>query len=202
MKERALQQTHSAISLPLCIYQKWKRDSSLLAKNLGVVCVAQAYGSQPSTFIAECLFVVAQLRDVLAAEDSSVVAKEGDHHRLVGPERAEPDSPSVRVGQDDFRELLAHSHRLPPSRGKYNAICFGSLSERLGVCYFSRFFERWLLAKVRTKSTSDVDVLVGTARFELATPCTPSKCATRLRYVPMESAAQMAAWGSTFRILH
>src|ERR1700722_528997 len=27
-------------------------------------------------------------------------------------------------------------------------------------------------------------ILVGTARFELATPCTPSKCATRLRYVP------------------
>ncbi len=27
--------------------------------------------------------------------------------------------------------------------------------------------------------------LVGTARFELATPCTPSKCATRLRYVPI-----------------
>ena len=32
--------------------------------------------------------------------------------------------------------------------------------------------------------------LVGTARFELATPCTPSKCATRLRYVPMESAVR------------
>jgi hypothetical protein len=32
--------------------------------------------------------------------------------------------------------------------------------------------------------------MVGTARFELATPCTPSKCATRLRYVPMESAAE------------
>jgi hypothetical protein len=31
--------------------------------------------------------------------------------------------------------------------------------------------------------------MVGTARFELATPCTPSKCATRLRYVPMVSAA-------------
>ena len=28
--------------------------------------------------------------------------------------------------------------------------------------------------------------MVGTARFELATPCTPSKCATRLRYVPTE----------------
>lgn len=27
-------------------------------------------------------------------------------------------------------------------------------------------------------------VLVGTAGFELATPCTPCKCATRLRYAP------------------
>jgi hypothetical protein len=27
-------------------------------------------------------------------------------------------------------------------------------------------------------------LLVGTARFELATPCTPCKCATRLRHVP------------------
>ena len=32
--------------------------------------------------------------------------------------------------------------------------------------------------------------MVGTARFELATPCTPSKCATRLRYVPTESAVE------------
>ena len=30
----------------------------------------------------------------------------------------------------------------------------------------------------------DLRELVGTARFELATPCTPCKCATRLRYVP------------------
>ena len=33
-------------------------------------------------------------------------------------------------------------------------------------------------------------LLVGTARFELATPCTPSKCATRLRYVPTEFAVE------------
>src|SRR5579872_2179000 len=29
--------------------------------------------------------------------------------------------------------------------------------------------------------------LVGTGRFELPTPCTPSKCATRLRYVPSKA---------------
>ena len=28
------------------------------------------------------------------------------------------------------------------------------------------------------------DKLVGVAGFELATPCTPCKCATRLRYTP------------------
>jgi hypothetical protein len=52
--------------------------------------------------------VVAQLRDVLAAEDSSVVAKEGDHRWLIGPERAESDGLSFRVRQDDSRELLAY----------------------------------------------------------------------------------------------
>ena len=41
------------------------------------------------------------------------------------------------------------------------------------------------------------EILVGTARFELATPCTPSKCATRLRYVPTESAVEDDSVGST-----
>ena len=108
MKERAVQETRSPIGLPLGINQKWKRDSSLLAKDLGVVCVAQADGGQPGAFIAECRFVVAQLRDVLAAENSSVVAKEGDHCGVVGPERAESDRLSSRVGQDYFRELRTH----------------------------------------------------------------------------------------------
>ena len=105
MKERALQQTDSTICLPLVINQKWERDPSLRAKNLGILCVAQSDGGQPSTFSAKCLFVVAQLRDVLAAEDSSVVAKEDDHRRMVGPERAESDRLSFRIGQDYFREL-------------------------------------------------------------------------------------------------
>ena len=108
MKERAVQETHGTICLPLGINQKWERDSSLLAKDLGIVCVTQTDGSQPSTFIAECLFVDAQLRDVLAAEDSSVVAKEGDHCGLVGPERAESNRLSFSVGQDYSRKILTH----------------------------------------------------------------------------------------------
>ena len=111
MKERAVQETHSTICLPLGINQKWERDSSLLAKDLGIVCVPQADGDQPSAFIAECLFVVAQLRDVLPAEDSSVVAKEGDHGWGVGPERPESDGPPFRVRQHYSTELLTHRSR-------------------------------------------------------------------------------------------
>jgi hypothetical protein len=63
-------------------------------------------------------------------------------------------------------------------------------------------FEKCLTVNVSGKSGSDADVLVGTARFELATPCTPSKCATRLRYVPTESAAQRRQRGVDLEILH
>ena len=111
MKQRAVQQPHSAVCAPLGIDQKWEDDSSVLAKDLGIVCVAQTDGRQPSALSAERLFVAAQLRDVLAAEDSSVVAKEDDHRRLVVPERAEPDGLSGRVRQDDSRELLTHGLR-------------------------------------------------------------------------------------------
>jgi hypothetical protein len=36
--------------------------------------------------------------------------------------------------------------------------------------------------------------LVGVAGFELATPCTPCKCATRLRYTPKPLIIARAAW--------
>jgi hypothetical protein len=37
-----------------------------------------------------------------------------------------------------------------------------------------------------------IEELVGTARFELATPCTPCKCATRLRHVPTDEMSRKA----------
>jgi hypothetical protein len=44
--------------------------------------------------------------------------------------------------------------------------------------------------------------LVGTVRFELTTPCTPSKCATRLRYVPIGCAVEADSAGVDVQILH
>ncbi len=36
------------------------------------------------------------------------------------------------------------------------------------------------------KANPLIYVMVGVAGFELATPCTPCKCATRLRYTPKD----------------
>jgi hypothetical protein len=112
VKERALQQAHGAIRLPLGIDQKRERDAGLLAKRMRVVSVAQADGGKLRAFVVKGLCVAAQLRDVLAAEDSSVVAKEDDHGGVIGPERAQPDRASCRVWQDDFREFPADRLRL------------------------------------------------------------------------------------------
>jgi hypothetical protein len=111
MKEGPVPKAHGTICLPFSIDQKWKCDSSLLAKEFGISCVAQTDGGQPNALVLECRFVVAQLRNMLAAEDSSVVAKEGDHRRLAGPKRAESDRSPFRVGQDYSRELLTHGVR-------------------------------------------------------------------------------------------
>lgn len=87
--------------------QKRERDSSLFPKEASVGSVAQSNRSQIGSFLREFLLVFAQLRDVLTAEDSSIVTKEHHHGGLRFPKRAEPDFPAVCVGQDDPGERFA-----------------------------------------------------------------------------------------------
>jgi len=107
MKQGAAPESRSTICLPLVVNQERERDARILAKYSGVVCVAQTDSSQTSAFVAECLLVVAQLRNVLAAEDSAVVTEECDYCRPVGPKRAESDGSAFRVRQDYSCELFA-----------------------------------------------------------------------------------------------
>jgi hypothetical protein len=62
-------------------------------------------------FIAECLLVFAQLRDVLSAEDSAIVAKENEDGGIIFPERAETDGIAKGVGERDAGEPLAEGFR-------------------------------------------------------------------------------------------
>ncbi len=54
-------------------------------KNLAYCEVAQANGCQGGAFFAELVFVFAQLRDVLSAEDSTIMPQEHHHGRTRTP---------------------------------------------------------------------------------------------------------------------
>ena len=85
MEEGRASETRRTIRLTLLVNQERESDPTLCPEGLGIVQITQPDGGQPSTFALECLFVITQLRDMLAAEDSAVVAKECNHRRSAGP---------------------------------------------------------------------------------------------------------------------
>ena len=99
------------IRAPLLVDQKRKRDPLIFAENAGIIAIAQAYRHQIGALRAEFGLVIAQLRDVLAAEDSSIVAQKGYHARLLLPERAEAYLASFRIGKTNSRQFRAERSR-------------------------------------------------------------------------------------------
>jgi len=78
------------IGLPLFVDQQRKSDARLLAKQPRIVAVAQSNGRQRRSLVPEGVLVFAQLRDVLAAKNSSIVTQKNDHGGLAGPQRSQP----------------------------------------------------------------------------------------------------------------
>ena len=107
MKQRGFSQAGGAIRLPLLVDQEREGDAGFLAEEAGILPVTEPDGSETRSLFLEGLLVLAQLRDVLAAEDSAIVAEEDQDRRALSPQRAEPERAAFRVGQDDTRELRA-----------------------------------------------------------------------------------------------
>src|SRR5208282_5950747 len=59
-------------------------------------------------------------------------------------------------------------------------------AQNLGDCHFSSLPCKCQCDYETHVTGTDRLRLVGATRFELATPCTPCKCATRLRHAPTE----------------
>jgi hypothetical protein len=53
---------------------------------LRIAQIAQPDGRQRSSLIPKCLLMITQLRDVLAAENSAIVAKKRNYRRPVLPQ--------------------------------------------------------------------------------------------------------------------
>lgn len=93
------------------IDQQRKRDPGLLAKQAGIVQITQADCGQGGSGLLDFGLVFAQLRDMLAAEDSTVVPQKNNDGWIPLPERSEADLRATRFGQRDVCELRAERFR-------------------------------------------------------------------------------------------
>ena len=92
--------------MALLVNQQRELDSGVFAKEPGVLPISQANHRQNCPALFELQLMFAQLRYVLAAEDSSVVPQENQDSRLLRPQRAEPHRPPVAVRQNNVGESL------------------------------------------------------------------------------------------------
>jgi hypothetical protein len=107
MEEGSVAQFNRFIGFAFFIDQQRELDAGLLAKELGVAHVTQPHGRQACALLAKLFFKFAQLRDVLSAEDSTVMAKKYHDRRTALPQRAEAEGVSVNVWQRDSGQLAA-----------------------------------------------------------------------------------------------
>ena len=107
MQQVGFPQPNSAVSTALLIDEEREPDSGFLPENTRVVAISQPYGSQVRSFLFELVLMFTQLRDVLAAKKSAIVAKKDDDGRSTFPQRPEPDFAPVSIRQYDIRQRLA-----------------------------------------------------------------------------------------------
>ncbi|HEX5434736.1 MAG TPA: hypothetical protein VFY05_10900, partial [Candidatus Angelobacter sp.] len=71
------------------------------AEQAGIIDVAQADGGKAGAALLKLLKVLAQLRDMLRAENSTIVPEKDDHRRRVGPQGTEMHRFAIDVRQGD-----------------------------------------------------------------------------------------------------
>ena len=96
-----------AIGNSIGVDQQWERNSRVRTKNARVLRVAEAHSSNAGPFELKSLFSLAQLRDMLAAEHSTIVTEKGYHAWSAGPERSQAHLFPLGVWQDDLGKLRA-----------------------------------------------------------------------------------------------
>ena len=85
VQERSFFEPESAIGFALLVNQERKGDPRFFAKGPSIARVTEADRGESGAFGFDFRFVLAQLRDVLAAEYSTIVAKKHNYGRTIGP---------------------------------------------------------------------------------------------------------------------
>ena len=119
MKQVRAFELHRGIGFAFFINEQWEGDARFPAKSASIDAVAKSNGCQCRTAVSEGLFVSAQLRDMLAAEDSTVMAQESYDRWLAHPQRTKADFFAVYVRQGNHRKATIEGavHALPILKG-------------------------------------------------------------------------------------
>lgn len=107
VEQGSVAQADSLIRFALVIDQERKLDASSLAEELGITGIAQSNYGETCAFLLKFSFKFAQLRDVLSAEDSTVMTKEDHHGRPSLPQGAEASRLAIGVRECDSCQLAA-----------------------------------------------------------------------------------------------
>lgn len=89
MKQIGAREVGNGVGLAIFINKQGEIDSRFFPENARIVAVAQADGGEGRAFVEERLLMFTQLRDVLAAEDSAIVAQEHQDDGMSLPQRTE-----------------------------------------------------------------------------------------------------------------
>ena len=107
VEQGSVAQPNSLVSFALVVDKQRKLDTGFLAEKLRIACIAQANHGKMSAFLLELSFKFAQLRDVLSAENSTVMTKEDHHGRSALPQGAEPRWLAIGIRERYSSQLAA-----------------------------------------------------------------------------------------------
>jgi hypothetical protein len=107
MEQGSVTQTDSLVGFAFVVDQEWKMDTGFLAKEPGIAGITQSNYGKACAFPFEFSFKFAQLRDVLSAEDSTVMTKKDQHGGTALPQGAEARWFAIGVRERDSGQLAA-----------------------------------------------------------------------------------------------
>lgn len=94
-------QADGFIGLPLVINEQRKIDFGFLAEEAGIFLITKSDYGDGGPFFTECCCEFAQLRDMLSAENSTIMPQKDQHHRSFFPQRTKARGVAVRVWERD-----------------------------------------------------------------------------------------------------
>jgi len=101
VKQVCVLELHGRIGFALFVNEQRKGDTRFVAKSARIDAIPKPHCGQGRSAVSESLVVRAQLRDVLAAENSAIVPQENYHRRLADPQRTKAEFLTVCVRQSN-----------------------------------------------------------------------------------------------------